>query len=143
MIYNLPQLVVYFSFKSSVLHCLYLPHDLISLSRVFGKPTSLVERLLLGQDGGHSAIAEVVRQQVLIVDGGVKVRHPALVLQHLGHSDLGLQLSSKLWPVVGHGVVVVEEAAVHQLGHGDGSDGLGGTEDALERVSMVVWITLS
>ena len=41
MIYNLPQLVVYFSFKSSVLHCLYLPHDLFSSSRVFGKPTSL------------------------------------------------------------------------------------------------------
>ena len=41
LIYNLPHLVVYFSFKSPVLHCLYLPHDLMLVSRDLGKPTFL------------------------------------------------------------------------------------------------------
>mmetsp|Transcript_19511 Transcript_19511/g.54427 ORF Transcript_19511/g.54427 Transcript_19511/m.54427 type:complete len:471 (+) Transcript_19511:3731-5143(+) len=62
---------------------------------------------------------------------------PARVAHHVRHGDVVLSVGSKLRPMVGHPIVVGDQAPVHEHGHCNGFQVLSAGPDALQGVPVV------
>lgn len=61
--------------------------------------------------------------------------------QDVHDADVLLAVVGELGPVLGHLILVADEAAIDQHGHDDGGDGLRRAEDQLQRVRTVSLVT--
>ena len=89
LIYNLPHLVAWFSFKSPVLHWLYLPHDLIPDSRDLGKPT------FFGNKATYSNVYFLAKEQIyrtMFVGSNFGLKHLVKTWQYFDWTCLPLIL---------------------------------------------------
>ena len=98
---------------------------------VFAPPTSgrLIAQPMLFDDPAHGVLLDVLDEQVLHIERGIKVGEAGFVSHQVGDGQPLFAVGAKLRPVVGDFCVVVQQALAHQGGHGNGFQTLAAAED--------------